>query len=109
MQKSLHHPEYQRLITLLTAARKRAKLTQTALAVLIDEPQNFISKYETFEQRLDLQEYATIARALRFDWTRALSEYEADYARRMIDQRLDAELEQTFPASDPLPYRHDVD
>lgn len=109
VRKSLHHPEYQRLIALLIAARKNAKLTQAELAALIDEPQNFISKYETCEQRLDLLEFITIARALRFDWTRALCEYAADYQHRLLDQRLDEELMQTFPASDPLPHRHDID
>lgn len=32
--------------------------------------------------------------------------HEADSAKK-ADERLDEELEETFPASDPIPYRHD--
>ena len=28
---------------------------------------------------------------------------------RLLDQRLDEELDQSFPASDPLPWHHDID
>lgn len=104
VRKSLRHPEYEQLIALLHDARMQSGLTQTQLARLIDEKQNFVSKYETGQQRLDLLEYITIARALRFDWLEALRAYDADYERRRLDARLDAELEQTFPASDPLPF-----
>jgi hypothetical protein len=36
-------------------------------------------------------------------------EKEADQARdRKLDQELDQELDDTFPASDPLPWSHEV-
>jgi transcriptional regulator with XRE-family HTH domain len=109
VQKSLRHPDYEQLIALLHDARIQSGLTQTQLAQRIDEKQNFVSKYETGQQRIDLLQYITIARAMRFDWLGALHAYDADCERRRLDERLDAELAQTFPASDPLPYRHDVD
>jgi hypothetical protein len=33
---------------------------------------------------------------------------ELDAEAELEDERLDAELEQSFPASDPLPWHHDV-
>jgi hypothetical protein len=32
---------------------------------------------------------------------------DAAEAAEKADERLDEELEETFPASDPIPYRHD--
>jgi transcriptional regulator with XRE-family HTH domain len=109
VQTSLRHPDYLQLIAPLKQARLQAKLTQKQLAQLIGEKQNFVSKYETGQRLLDLLEYITISRTLRLDWLANLRAYDEDYARRLQDERLDAELEQTFPASDPLPFRRGTD
>jgi hypothetical protein len=39
--------------------------------------------------------------------TRTPDETEAAEEAEKADERLDEELEETFPASDPIPYRHD--
>lgn len=41
--------------------RKQAGLTQLQLAILLDHPQSYISKYESGERRLDLLEIRNIA------------------------------------------------
>ncbi len=38
----------------------------------------------------------------------AVAAPEPDAEIELEDERLDAELEQSFPASDPLPWHHDV-
>lgn len=77
--KSLRSPAHLRLMELLVAARKRAKLTQTQLAERLGKRQSFVAKYEGGERRLDLVEFMAIARALQFDWTSAVRELEAEY------------------------------
>jgi transcriptional regulator with XRE-family HTH domain len=44
-------------------ARKRAGLTQQALAARLSRPQSFIAKYETGERRIDVVEFIAICRA----------------------------------------------
>jgi len=49
---------------LLIAARKKADLTQAELSSRLKRPQSFVSKYERGERRLDVVEFADVARAL---------------------------------------------
>jgi transcriptional regulator with XRE-family HTH domain len=67
MQKSLKSPEYERLIEMLFAARKKAKVQQQALAKKLGKPQSFVAKYEGGERRIDLIEFIVIVRALGAD------------------------------------------
>jgi transcriptional regulator with XRE-family HTH domain len=67
MEKSLNSPEYARLIELLVAVRHAAGVRQQALAKKLGRPQSFIAKYEGGERRLDVVEFAAIARALGAD------------------------------------------
>lgn len=49
---------------LLKQLRIQAGLTQTQVARKVDEPQSYVSKYESGEQRLDLNEVHMICTAI---------------------------------------------
>jgi transcriptional regulator with XRE-family HTH domain len=55
---------YQVAIDALRAARKRAHLSQTELAQKLGRRQQFVSKYESGERRLDVIEFLDVATAL---------------------------------------------
>lgn len=59
-----HDPRYRDLIDILVEARKEKGLSQDALAKLLGRHQQFVSRYETSERRLDIVEFIDIARAL---------------------------------------------
>lgn len=67
MRKSLHTPEHLAFCDLMTRARKKAGLTQQALAKRLGRPQSFVAKYEGGERRLDLIEFVTVSRAIGTD------------------------------------------
>lgn len=67
MPKALRSPEHQRLIALLSDARRKKGLTQAELAEMIGRPQSFIAKIEGGERRLEVLEFAHIARVLGLD------------------------------------------
>jgi transcriptional regulator with XRE-family HTH domain len=77
MQKSLKSPEYERLIALLVAVRRKADIRQQALAKKLAKPQSFVAKYEGGERRIDLVEFIAIARALESDPVRLFREFVA--------------------------------
>ena len=77
--KFLRTPEHKRLIKMLATARKNKGLTQQQLAEQIGENQNFISKYESGERRLDFLEVAAISRPIDFNMAHAVREIEAEY------------------------------
>jgi transcriptional regulator with XRE-family HTH domain len=64
---------YKRFRELLAEARKSASMTQAALSKRLGRPQSFVSKYERGERRLDVVEFAEIARALGIDPLRFLA------------------------------------
>lgn len=64
MEKAIHSAKQAILLDLLYKARKRARLTQTQLGALIDEPQSLVSDIERGERRADLVELLQITRAL---------------------------------------------
>lgn len=66
-QKSLKSPEYARLVAMLVAVRKRARISQQPMAKKLGRPQSFIAKYEGGERRIDVIEFIEIARALGAD------------------------------------------
>jgi len=67
MVRSVFSAGYQRFRRLLVQERKRAGLTQAALATRLDRPQSFVSKYEQGERRIDVIEFLEIAKALEIE------------------------------------------
>lgn len=65
--KGFGDDRYRDLIRALVDARKAAKLSQGSLADALGRHQQFVSRYETGERRLDAVEFADIARALHID------------------------------------------
>jgi transcriptional regulator with XRE-family HTH domain len=64
MEKSIFTPEQEALQLVLRQLRLGAGLRQEDLARLLDEPQSFVSKYESGERRLDLIELWQICGAV---------------------------------------------
>lgn len=64
-----HDPRYRDLIDKLTAARKQKGLSQEGLAKILGRHQQFVSRYETGERRLDVVEFVDISRVLDLDIT----------------------------------------
>ena len=54
----------ERLAELLRQLRVEAKLRQVDMAAKLDEPQSYVSRYESAEQRLDLIELRRICKVL---------------------------------------------
>lgn len=67
MRKTLRSTEHARFLELLIRARRQAGLTQQQLAKKLGRPQSFVAKYENGERRIDVIEFATIARAIGAD------------------------------------------
>jgi len=62
--KSTHTPEYQRLIAILTDARRKAGLTQQQVADRLGKPQSYVAKVEGAERRIDVVEFVALAKAM---------------------------------------------
>jgi transcriptional regulator with XRE-family HTH domain len=63
--KSIHIPQYRRMLTKLRQSRQAAGLTQAAVGERFMRPQSFVSKCESGERRIDpteLQEFARLYR-----------------------------------------------
>jgi transcriptional regulator with XRE-family HTH domain len=73
LAKGTHDPRYRSLIAALAEARKRAGLSQSELARTLGQRQQFVSKYESGERRLDVVEFVDVARALNIDWAPMLN------------------------------------
>jgi len=58
MLRAFHSPRYQSMCRRLKEARRRSGLTQAEAAKALGQPQNFISKCETGERRIDPIELA---------------------------------------------------
>jgi len=69
----MQNSDYKRFRELLSEARKTEKLTQAELSARLRRPQSFVSKYERGERRLDVIEFAEVARALGIDPLRFLA------------------------------------
>ncbi|ECG8592861.1 helix-turn-helix transcriptional regulator [Salmonella enterica subsp. salamae] len=70
---SIYSNEYQLVIKLLRSARIDRKITQSQLAESLGKPQSFVAKVENGERRLDVIEFAAIARLLSLDPAEILS------------------------------------
>ena len=75
MPKTLHSPDYARLLALLKQARQDAGIVQQELADRLGKPQSFVAKVERGERRIDVIEFIAIATALGSDPVRLLKRY----------------------------------
>lgn len=82
--KSAFTDAYSIMLDVLVAARKKAGLTQDELAERLGKPQPFVSKVEHGVRRIDVVEFAAIARALDLEPTKLF----ADVAKK-LPKRLD--------------------
>lgn len=67
MGKGIDDNRYRAIIKLLADARRAKGMSQTDVAVKLSRNQQFVSKYETGERRLDIVEFFDIASALGAD------------------------------------------
>ena len=79
MEKTIGNKQYQTLINFLRETREEKGVTQVQLGEMVDENQNFISKVETFERRLDVIELRIICSALGV----SLQEFIRDFEKRL--------------------------
>lgn len=78
MTKSAKTHDRQRLARLLRTVRTEAGLRQIDLAEKLDEPQSYVSKYESGEQRLDLLELKAICDVLSIGLTEFVERFEGE-------------------------------
>lgn len=64
VDRANHDARQLKLIETLRAARRRMDLSQTELAVKLGKRQQFVSKYESGERRLDFVEVLDVAKIL---------------------------------------------
>ncbi|HWC36039.1 MAG TPA: helix-turn-helix transcriptional regulator [Mycobacteriales bacterium] len=76
MDKAIHSAAQDALCRLLREHRRRAGLRQVDVAARLDEPQSFVSKYESGERRLDLVEVRQICVALDVPFLALMAEFE---------------------------------
>jgi ribosome-binding protein aMBF1 (putative translation factor) len=74
VRKSAHSEKYIALLVALRSARERAGLTQKEVGRRLARPQSFVAKYERGERRLDVVEFAEIAKALEVSATKLFSQ-----------------------------------
>jgi len=65
--KGFNDPRYKALIATLADTRRASGLRQVDFAVQLGRPQQFVSRYETGERRLDVVEFCDVAVALGLD------------------------------------------
>jgi len=65
--KGFGDARYRAVIEQLVAERKRQKLSQIALGKRLGRHQQFVSRYETGERRLDVVEFVDVAHGLGLD------------------------------------------
>jgi len=77
MQKSLSSAKQKTFLKLLREVREKAGLRQIDVANRLNQPQSFISKYESGERRLDLLELELVCEACDTDVTQFVKRYKA--------------------------------
>jgi transcriptional regulator with XRE-family HTH domain len=73
MIKSINTEKYQEFLNWLKAGRLAKDLTIRELALVIDEPFQFISKIETAQRKLSIHEYVQYCEALNLDLSEGLA------------------------------------
>jgi transcriptional regulator with XRE-family HTH domain len=77
LASGVHDPRYRELIDELRRARIARGASQADFGAEIGRRQQFVSKYESGERRLDVVEFVDIARALKLPFDRMLKEIQA--------------------------------
>lgn len=77
MQKSLSSSKQKSFLELLRQVREEADLRQIDVADRLDQPQSFVSKYESGERRLDLLELELVCAACDIDLVEFVRRYRA--------------------------------
>jgi len=75
MEKSIHSAEHRKLAAVLREMRLEADLWQTDVAKRLDEPQSFVSRYESGERRLDLVELERVVNAMGYTLEELVNRY----------------------------------
>lgn len=70
--------DYETMLRLLREVRRAANVTQAELALTLDRPQSFVSKYETGERRLDVIELRNVCRALGLGVVEFMAQLDAE-------------------------------
>lgn len=86
MAKGIHDSRYRWVVERLVQKRKEKGLSQAAVAALLGKPQQYVSRYETGERRLDIFEYLDAADALGFDGI-GLADLARSETQRAADER----------------------
>jgi transcriptional regulator with XRE-family HTH domain len=73
MGKGIGDLRYRRMLAVLIDARRNAGLSQADVADRLGKPQQFVSRYELGERRLDVFEFVDVAEALGLDSVSELS------------------------------------
>jgi len=77
MQKSLSSSKQKSFLELLRQVREDACLRQVDVADRLDQPQSFVSKYESGERRLDLLELELVCAACDIELVEFVRRYRA--------------------------------
>ena len=78
MQNTFHSERYRIFIGLLREVRESKKISQTALAQKLGQPQTFVSKCETGVRRIDVVELS--------DWLCGLGMEYADFVHKLTER-----------------------
>lgn len=74
MAKGIHDSRYRWVVERLVQERKEKGLSQAAVAALLGKPQQYVSRYETGERRLDIFEFLDASAALEVDGVKLVCE-----------------------------------
>ena len=75
MSQSTHNTDYQLLLSVLKAVRKRVGVSQVELAERLENTQTFVPKCERGERRIDAVELVEFAEALGVQPLELMGEY----------------------------------
>lgn len=67
MARDLLSPRYVTLRNFVVAERKKAGLTQSAVAERLGRPQSYVADIERNERRIDVIEFISLGEAIGFD------------------------------------------
>ncbi|MCW0197653.1 MAG: helix-turn-helix transcriptional regulator [Sphingopyxis sp.] len=67
MARGIHDNRYRWMVDQLVRARKDQGLSQEAVASRLGKPQQYVSRYEVGERRLDMVEFLDAAQVLSVD------------------------------------------
>ena len=77
MQKSISSSKHKTVLELLRNIREEAGLRQIDVSERLNQPQSFVSKYESGERRLDLLELELVCSACETDLSEFVRRYQA--------------------------------